>query len=169
MNDRHVMTLNVSEDGCLKVTLKCLDEHLGAARPCASWIESKTCACECDECASNNHDECEEDYVAEIGKKWCASIPIDQCNFQEWIDAASLEVLDFGEEGIDFTFPVRLSYGWDDEIKVEKRNEKEGRRMTRAHDPSWWDTLRTRKEIRRELRNMRLDALDRLRELTAKK
>lgn len=74
--------------------VKC--QNHGADRECAVWYEKQgPCECECDACREGVHEDCDEDYIEEVGTKWCKAEPRDEC----WYEHVMSHV---GAEGFAF-------------------------------------------------------------------
>lgn len=118
----HELVVNIVDDATIMVTLAC--PHTSNLRPCASWRErdpDELCICECKACTEGDHENCNSDYVEDIGRKWCDARPVDECWYQNAVAQVGWqEMLDFGHDGVQARIPVRLHGGsWEAPIEVE--------------------------------------------------
>ena len=117
----HVLVVRIDTDGWPSVRVEC--PHDSIDRPCGTWIQKATgdsCTCDCDACLAGNHDGCDSDYVADVGRQHCQCEPINQCWFDHAAMEVGLEVFRLPKDGVTFRVAAHMSgHGWDDPIDVD--------------------------------------------------
>jgi hypothetical protein len=117
----HVLVVHIDRDGYLAVKVEC--PHTTIDRPCGTWEEhakGDACRCTCGACLAGEHDKCDSEYVAEVGRKHCQCDPVDQCWFDHAVGEVGTEMLRMPKAGVTFRLPARMTgHGWDEPIDVE--------------------------------------------------
>jgi len=117
----HVLVLHIDERGYTQVSVEC--PHDSIDRPCGTWeqkAKGEPCTCSCLPCVEEDHDDCESDYVAEVGRKHCQCDPINECWFHHAVSEVGTEMLSLPKGGLTFRVPAHMSgQGWDDAIDVD--------------------------------------------------
>lgn len=117
----HVLVLHIEHDGYLNVSVECPYDSIG--RPCGTWqqkAKDAPCTCACEACAADNHDDCDSEWVAEVGRKDCQCDPVNECWYDHAVAEVGTEMLRLPKEGLTFRVPAHMfGAGWDDPIDVD--------------------------------------------------
>lgn len=121
MSETHILELTLDDEGYVRYKVICPFPD-GPDRPCASWAEKlpdEPCTCECESCKEGDHENCESDYIDDIGTMDCQAKRIpNECWYAQYVNAVGREVLSFPNEMV-VSIPVTLTgYGSDSPIEV---------------------------------------------------
>lgn len=122
MSAAHVLTLSLASDKYsteLQASIKCNVE--GPDKACAVWYSNDRgeCLCRCVGCEAGNHDDCDQEWIPEVGQKWCKSHPSsDECIYELAMGEVGAEMLR-ASEAFSASWPVHLHFvSWDECIEV---------------------------------------------------
>jgi hypothetical protein len=117
----HVLVLHIERDGYLNVSVECPYDSID--RPCGTWQQKPKgapCTCACEACAADNHDDCDSEWIAEVGRKDCQCDPVNECWYNHAVAEVGTEMLRLPKEGLTFRVPAHMfGAGWDDPIDVD--------------------------------------------------
>jgi hypothetical protein len=126
----HTLRLRADDDGYAPTwSIGCphihvVDDTATAPYPvpdCEAWTTTPAanqCICDCDDCLDGNHDDCQTDYVEDVGNKWCQARPTGECFYSHAIREVGTDIMRLVGD-FDAEWKVTLTgNGWEEPIEI---------------------------------------------------